>query len=422
MENIHNNKNASSLLQRILPTRLSQKLPAMFVLFAIMAGATVGAIAIYKSSAELESSYQERMIAVTGAVHHEIKGYLDSIRSDLDFTASNPMVIQAVQDFDAAWDELGGNQTEYLQRLYIEDNPHPTGSKDELDAAADGSTYSALHAAIHPWMRTFLREREYYDIFFFDTDGNLLYTVFKELDYATNLNTGKWKDSDLGVVFRDALALADSEVATFQDFEPYTPSFDAPASFIGKQVVDNQGKVVGVLVFQMPISRINGVMQSATGIGETGETFIVGADKLMRSDSRFSEESTILARTIDSEAITLAMEGKAGVVEQTVDGQGSAVMQTYQPLDFEGTRWAIVAQVTRDEIEAPVIAMRNDIIMNVIIASAVISLLGWLFARTITRRVSHISTVMDHMANDRAADVPYLGSVDLYFNHCSVAA
>ena len=78
------------------------------------------------------------------------------------------MVSAALTEFTAAWNEIPENATNYLKDLYIFDNPHPTGSKDNYYAAPDGSTYSAVHAKYHPYFRTVLRDRGDYDIFLFD--------------------------------------------------------------------------------------------------------------------------------------------------------------------------------------------------------------------------------------------------------------
>ena len=99
--------------------------------------------------------------------------------------------------------------------------------------------------------------------------GSLIYTVFKELDYATNLMTGEYSETDLGNAFRAALN-GDGESIHFFDFKPYAPSAGAPASFISMPV-RNGIETLGVLVFQMPIDNINAVMSDPSGFGETGE-------------------------------------------------------------------------------------------------------------------------------------------------------
>lgn len=233
----------------------------------------------------------------------ELKNYLDSIAEDLALVAENPISAEAIGAFTQAWTEIEGSPKSVLQTLYITSNPNPQGEKENLTDAGDGSSYSAVHARYHPWFRDLQRTREYYDVFLFDLDGNLIYSVFKELDYATNLNSGQWKDTDLSVVFKQA-ARGQKNQNYFTDFRPYSPSYDAPASFISRAVYATTGEKIGVLAFQMPVGRLNAMMQKSEGLGETGETYIVGSDKLMRSDSRFSEDSTIL-KTLISKRLPL---------------------------------------------------------------------------------------------------------------------
>ena len=81
----------------------------------------------------------------------------------------------------------------HLQHLYISGNDHPTGKKSLLDDARDGSDYSKVHALYHPILRNFLEKFGYYDIFLLDaTTGDMLYSVFKEVDFATSLLNGKY--------------------------------------------------------------------------------------------------------------------------------------------------------------------------------------------------------------------------------------
>ncbi len=170
-----------------------------------------------------------------------------------------------------------------LQTRYIRDNPNPLGSKEVMDAASDGSHYSELHAEYHPVVRQFLAEFGYYDIFFVNDDGDVVYSVFKELDYATNLFKGPYADTGFAEAARLGNDLADGEVA-ITDMALYSPSYNAPASFISTPIY-NGDKRLGNLVFQIPLDKITGVMSERAGLGESGETYLVGEDHLMRSDS-----------------------------------------------------------------------------------------------------------------------------------------
>ena len=291
--------------------------------------------------------------------------------------------------------------------------PHPTGEKDELDRAADASDYTKAHARFHPWFRTFLRERGYYDLFLFDPEGNCIYTVFKELDYATNLITGPWRDTDLGRVFRAARANARPGFLAFADFAPYKPSHGAPAGFIATPVLGPGTRLMGVLALQMPIGRLNAVMRPTAGMGATGDTYIVGADQLMRSQARFAERSSILRTTADTEPVRAALAGRSGV-RATTGYRGAPVMSAYAPLDFHGTRWAILADVGLDETLAPVREMRADMLVAVLAVGSAVTLAGFLFARTLTRPLAAMTAAMRRLADgDLAVEVPPAGGDEI---------
>ncbi len=391
--------------------RLSIRIPVFIVGLGMVAVIALGLAAFYSEKATLVREAELKLLAVLDGRVSELDSYLQSIRDDLVVIAASPMVQTGLPAFAEAWNAIPGDKTATLQKLYITDNPNPTGKKEELDAAQDGSAYSQVHADHHPWLRQFLRTRDYYDIFFFNPDGDLVYTVFKELDYATNLKTGTWAQTDLGNVFRKSLTLSKGEVAFF-DFRPYAPSHDAPASFMGTPVVTPEGKTIGVLVFQMPIAKLNALMQRTEGLGETGETFVVGTDNLMRSDSRFSSESTILKREIKTEHVRKALAGEHGVgLFQGYDGR--PVAAAYAGLDFAGVRWAVVAVQDESETLAPVHEQAVLMSIQVVISALVLLVAGLLLSRSITRPISQLNGIMFRLSDhDYGVEVPHQGRKD----------
>ncbi len=379
--------------------KISTKIPLAILSLCLVIGISIGISSYFSARKTIREEAVEKLSALADARRVAIREYLDSIRDDLAFIAGSPTTIEALRAFREDWRKLAanGNPTETLHRLYIKDNPFPTGEKEKLDAAKDGSAYSADHAKFHPWFRSFLKKRGYYDIFLFDTNGDLVYTVFKELDYATNLNTGPWKDTDLGNAFRAALAAKTPGAQYFFDFRPYAPSHDAPASFIATPLLNEKGKVEGVLAFQMPIDRINRVMQVNAGLGKTGQSYLVGNDMLMRSDSRFSQDSTILSQKVETPAVKAALRGESGAMETTTY-DGRVVESAFLPLDFLGSRFAVIAEITRDELFAPVAGMRNQMLLIGIAVLIVIGLAGLYVARSIVNPLSAITETMKKMA------------------------
>ncbi len=330
---------------------IAVKIPAMIISVGILAVSLTAVFAYVESKNAVEYEAGSKLTAVMEDREAALSRWLKGIEGDLDVQSENPFVRQALTALINGWQYLGSQQTQELQRLYITDNPNKIGEKEKLDAAPDGSAYSMAHAKYHPYLRAFLQDRGYYDIFLFDPDGNLVYTVFKELDYATNVITGEWSKTDLGKAFR---AIRDNPRAgskAFYDFKPYAPSNGAPASFISAPMLNADGSLQGVLVFQMPIGKLNQLMQQTAGLGKSGETYVVGTDFLMRSDSRFSKESTILKTKIDTEQVRNAVKGGKGLLTG-VDYRGTAVVAAYKPLNFLNMTWAVVAEQDYDEAYA----------------------------------------------------------------------
>ncbi len=385
---------------KLTELKIAQKLPLAIVGCALVVALGVGFSAYWNAASTVEETTNAKFAATLADRDEAFSRYLSSIEQDLTIMADSPQIRSAIVEMTQAWKTLGPNATAHLQEVYISSNPHPTGNKHLLDAGSDGSFYSKLHGQYHPWVRTFLEQKGYYDIFLFDLEGNLIYSVFKELDYATNINSGEWKESDLGTVFRETLSATDASHTPFTDFTPYAPSNGAPASFIARAVFDENGRKIGVVSFQMPIDVINAVMQSAVGLGETGEVLLVGDDRLMRADSRLSETSTILAQSVHSPAVDAVFNGETtGRADYDISHLGNEVRTYARGIEFLGVKWSLVAQITEDEVTSSLTTMRNIIALITLTLVALITGAGVYFARQIANPISHTTDAMNRLAN-----------------------
>jgi len=256
----------------------------------------------------------------------------------------------------------------YAQYLYIRSNPNPIGSKFLLDAAADGSSYSAAHAAYHPFFRGICEKYGVYDVFLIDAaTGKVVYTAAKETDLGTSLREGPLASSSLGVAFQQAAAAGRRDAVGFGMFQRYLPSCNEPASFMAAPIFDGR-KLVGVVAFQVPIDKANAIIGETTGMGQTGETYAIGPDRLFRSDSRFTKEmgakTTIINPEfkVDTAAVRAALdEGKAGTAEAP-DYRGVPSLVSWRPVTIhrdanggrEDVRWALISEIDTAEVFKPI--------------------------------------------------------------------
>lgn len=107
----------------------------------------------------------------------------------------------------------------YLQYHYIAANPNPIGKKDLLNVAPDSSKYSRVHERYHPIFRNIIKKFGYYDMFLISPQGNVVYTVYKETDFTTNLTTRPYSESNLARLVAQIRRVKETDYAGIIDFE-----------------------------------------------------------------------------------------------------------------------------------------------------------------------------------------------------------
>ncbi|MEO0961927.1 MAG: methyl-accepting chemotaxis protein [Pseudomonadota bacterium] len=376
--------------------KLSQKLPAVIVGLSVVTAVVTTTLAFFGASAALESQIRNKLETAVADRATEVEQYLTAMGEELSILANSTSVIEAIGAFDDAWISLGAKAEARLQTDYITDNPHPLGEKDALMSKEDGSLYAHTHGYYHPWFRDLQQRRGYYDVFLFNASGDLVYSVFKEPDFATNFLNGQWADSGLARIYKTA-SKAEPNSIIFSDFSPYGPSGGAAASFIGAPVFDHLGRRAGVIAYQIPAPVLNGLMAKTNGLGETAESYLVGTDNYMRSDSRFVEDPTTMKVEVRNDAVTKALNGETGFME-TSNFNGEVAYTAFNAADIFDTRWAVVAKVDQSEADAPIMSlMYNFLIVGtlVVIGAAVT---GLLVARSISQPLTRMTTAMQALA------------------------
>lgn len=389
--------------------KISKKLPFIMIGLTAINVFAITSLQQYLMYKDTIEQSQQSLSAYQNAQANELRDYFSSIKDELVTLSDSDYVRQALVDFQGGWDALGAEPVQGLQNLYIDSNPNPIGQKDKLDAADDGSLYSMVHAKYHPWFHKLQQARGYYDIFLFNKNGDLVYTVFKERDYATNMNTGQWKDTDLAAAFKAAEANPQKDSFNFFDFKEYGPSNNAAASFISSPVIDSNGQLMGVMAFQMPAGKINEMFKDTDDIGKTSAMYLVGSDHLMRTDYRFDEEPTTLKKKIEEEAVDLALSGKTGEMIAMDEHTGEEALVSYRPFEFAGVQWAVVTEVLLSEVMGKFGEIQKLSIICSLGILLIIALISMWYSRRLTRPINDMVHTMKVLADgNNQVSVPSL--------------
>lgn len=312
------------------------------------------------------------------------------------------------------------DRAQYLQYHYVVKNPHEPEERAEFVDAGDGSEYSAAHALHHSTLREMRDALGFGDLMLIDAStGSVVYTVDKRGDLGTNLVTGPHRESGLAAVILDNLNEAATGEAVVIDFQPYLPAGGAPTLFVAAAIRDDR-ELVGVVAVEISHEAVAEVTTAGgdwegTGLGETGEVYIVGSDSLMRSDSRLWLEepveyldrlgeaghapelgaavdafgTTVLIQPVDTEAVDAALAGDL-YVDQGVNYLGDKTFSAAGPLDVGSLGWVVVAEASQDEVYAPLGSLLRRMLVLAAILVPILIAFGFYLATRMLRPVAPI--------------------------------
>jgi len=323
--------------------KLRSKLIIAFVLTGIISISIVGTISYQNSAKSLTHGAYLTLDATRENKADQVEKYFQNISDQILTFATTHTVVEGLEDFQKGWQTLQIDhpvtdedlsrfenelQTNYnyltgeVQKNIGESYSYQTLKPQDKRAiilqryacktTSDGahgyvnddlghsSTYNNAHKKYHPVVKQFLETFEYYDIFFFNNNGDMIYSVFKEMDYATNLLNGPYSRGNFGRAVKRALNQPYKPEGQYflEDFETYVPSYGGYASFITTPVYNNSKEQIGVLAFQMPVGRINQIMSGVKdssvdkgnwkefGLGDTGQVYLMARDRTLRNETR----------------------------------------------------------------------------------------------------------------------------------------
>ena len=194
-------------------------------------------------------------------------------------------------------------------------------------------------------------------------NGKIIYSAMSERGFETDLSQ---QSNMISKVWRSCLR---SDIAIISDMESNGNKNEKPSLFIGCIVIDN-GEVIAVVIAEINSNEINNIVVSNNTMGESGETYIVGDDYLFRTDSKFSDKSTVLSQISKTKASERALSGQHGS-DIINDFRGMEVLSSYEKLNIKGLNWAIITEIDEDEIMEP----KSNLINTILIICAIIAII-----------------------------------------------
>jgi class 3 adenylate cyclase len=432
----------------------------MLLLVSVGSNVVVGVIGYINGTESLSEAAYDRLIEVRDSRAREIVNLFDTIESSLLLASRDSAVVDAeiafadgvadlenqgiaagaidaaglegasalltseqeaeleayfTDDFGPALNDASGEQSDassfipasaaarYLLYQYVVNGG---AEPSAVDDAGDGSEWSAAHAEFHDYLRRLANLSGYGDLVLISSSGQIVYSVGKSVDLGADLVEGPYSYTPLARAFQTAMAGSRLDSVEFSDFDNYAPALDDPTAWAVSPLASDDA-IVGAIGVRLPVDRIDEVMTGGqawadSGLGLTGEAYLVGSDYTMRSLSRDLVENpadyaaaaiaaglrvedadravatgqTLLIQEVNTEAVRLALEGRTGT---TTTGNYLNVrsIAAYAPIaPAAGLNWAIVAEIDADEALAPVADFTSKLAISSAILVGVVSIIS----------------------------------------------
>jgi methyl-accepting chemotaxis protein len=386
--------------------KLGVKLPLMLAVVALAGLGAMGVVAYRDASEVLDHGGMVALQNTLATRKYEVENLSRALMVDARSEAAAMTTQRALREFASAWGRIEGDPQDYLDSAYGSGSDAPVGMRDSVEYAGDLTDYSIVHRRYHAALRTVRDSSGFQDVLLVDVAGNVLYSVEKEPDYATNLLARAGAETGLGQVVGRALAAPDGGPVT-SDFGLYAPSGGVPAAFIAVPVKSAEGLKLGVIAFRVATDWLEAILQRPQGLGATGQVYLAAADGRMRSNLRLTPEPAILLRSVETAVVAKALQTDAAIVE-AAGLSGAPAHISYDRVEFLGNRYAILLEQDQAELLAPSAALGRKLATQGSVLTLLFIAIAWVMARSLSSPLRAVGGAMRRIAaRDMEAEVPY---------------
>jgi methyl-accepting chemotaxis protein len=333
-----------ALLRKLAPASIKGKLTFWLLIVSIGPILTIGIIAYATSRWSLEA---------------EIVNKLDAVADNKSFILSSWFKEQVA---DAT--SLAGNQVvkDILSPEFRVVYPN-LAAKTDAERAQRAKDLIAARQETNP---------AYVDVLIADSAGKVVVSSSRILPQeGKNL-------SEIGPIKPETIqALHVSPVFFSQVAQQHVMMIASP-------VHDNNAKVVGYAILETEFRPVYRLIEERSGLGQTGEVVIIDRDLRMLTQSRFTEESTLLKTVPDSNQIGLALKGEKGN-DIFRDYRGVSAIASFRPLPEIGA--ALIAKMDQSEGLASVNKLRNLVLLIIVLSLLLAVWASITIARTISNPI-----------------------------------
>lgn len=354
---------------------------AWFLSISLLPLIIAGAVTIYIAREELKNDAYQSLVAATELEATYVNSYFKRVLNDLDYHAKASSTARLLESLQQSYQRSGKSLADYVGSYGWELIVH--------DRAADTITFKHTY--------------NYYDVLLVDVEGNILFSVIREKDLGKNI----FGDKEL--VFADAFKqVMENGRPRFSDFYRYKLSNNIMAGFFLSLVLNDDGDKIGCVVVRLSTTEIDSIMQQAEGFGKTGESYLIGTDLKMRSNSRFATTSLDLTEPVNTVQTRLWRDAHHSLDkpfshkrERTLrymGYRGKEMFGAHDTVEAAGVRLGVITEIEVDEALAPVSALMRAVVPLLALTVAIVIFIAIVTVRRIVQPVLELSAAAERIS------------------------
>ncbi len=214
----------------------------------------IATVAINSSTKSIHREVESALNSIIDEKIGFIYNYINSKEKTVATYAHLPVVMESIQKLNSSFSE-GIESLSYLRK----------------------------NALFRPALMHLKTSLDSYDLFLINVDGDIVFSIAHEADFATNLRTGPYKSTQLAIVFEQATSLLETQISLYK---PYAPSQHEIGSnirqrfnfkgqenhnaFIAAPIFKNNN-LLGVMAVQLKSRNYFHLTKDYSGLKKTGD-------------------------------------------------------------------------------------------------------------------------------------------------------
>ncbi len=375
---------------------LGRTLLYRFLIISVLPMSFVAYISIQNSVQTITQDQTDKLAAIAKAKHNHLAAYFTSTITNIRLQAELENTVNFLQ----------------AMKLALKSSRDKQANKSLLEVTK-GHQWAAIEEEYGADFSRFLTTYDYVDILLLDNAGNVLYSIRRDSDLGSNVFTPELELNFFSVTAKKAL---DTGIPVYSDMHIYAPYHNKVASFIMQAVVNQYGDKLGVLAIHLSQHPIQKIMQESTGLGTSGETYLLGRDLLMRSNSRFSQDKNILLTSVKTNNTQLWQQyldkksnnnSEEEIPPDAVNVQDIQLYEGYRgfnvygaqlAMEFSGVPMMLMAELSEAEALMPMQDLLYRVAFMVVLTFFIVLVFSIFSTRAITQPIIQLTIWARHLS------------------------